>query len=485
MKRSRATGPGEVPAPGRDAAAEAATTPPTGPEEAPDTSFRWPSRGPVPVPQADDARPGASAQDDERSGPAPFLQGEGDERSGPAPFLQGEPGARAGSKPFLQPDPGGGSSGPSPFLQPDPGARRPAPFLQPDTDAGSESGGPPRRGGDDHVPDADDAPTAARTAPIPFDEPDPTRPPGGPALGEPTGAPVHGPVPEGPACLDPAEAAARPPAGRRSRLRRRLRYLRRARELMLRDLGGLVYEVHRTGGGDMPAHANLLATKIERLATLDAEAHALEAVLAAPREQIALFEPGVGGTCDACGELYGSDARFCSRCGTPTSGELQAPERAAVASAVSERAPTLAGPASATRPPLPEEPPEKAAPGAEAATSMLPAAGGDQPTQALRPSTSDEEQDAGDDDTRAVRREGLDRPESEDDRTAPLRRGPADTERGDDDRTAALRREPADGERDADEDRTAALRREPAEDDGDDERTPAPGEVLRWRERRR
>ena len=33
-----------------------------------------------------------------------------------------------------------------------------------------------------------------------------------------------------------------------------------------------------------------------------------------------LFEPGVGGACDVCGELYGSDAKFCSHCGAPTSG---------------------------------------------------------------------------------------------------------------------------------------------------------------------
>jgi hypothetical protein len=31
-----------------------------------------------------------------------------------------------------------------------------------------------------------------------------------------------------------------------------------------------------------------------------------------------VFEPGIGGTCAVCGELYGSAARFCSHCGTPT-----------------------------------------------------------------------------------------------------------------------------------------------------------------------
>jgi hypothetical protein len=122
--------------------------------------------------------------------------------------------------------------------------------------------------------------------------------------------------PSVPAGVDPAEAPMRPPAGRRGRLRRRLRYLRRARELMLRDLGGLLYEVHRTGGGDVEAHATVVGAKVQRIAGLDAEARALETALAAPRGEAVVFEPGVGGTCAACGELYGSDARFCSNCGT-------------------------------------------------------------------------------------------------------------------------------------------------------------------------
>jgi hypothetical protein len=140
---------------------------------------------------------------------------------------------------------------------------------------------------------------------------------------------------------------------------------------MLRDLGGLVYEVHRTGGGDMPAHAGLLEAKLERLVALDGEARALEATLSAPREQVILFEPGVGGTCAVCGELYGSDARFCSHCGAATSGE---PEATPAEAPESERAPTLAEPAPASAEGMPEPPPEPAAPGAEAPTSVLPAA---------------------------------------------------------------------------------------------------------------
>jgi len=123
--------------------------------------------------------------------------------------------------------------------------------------------------------------------------------------------------PNVPAGVDPAEAPLRPPAGRRGRLRRRLRYLRRARELMLRDLGGLLYEVHRTGGGDVQAHATVVNAKVQRIVSVDAEAHAIETALAAPRAEAIVFQPGIGGSCPTCGELYGTGARFCSNCGGP------------------------------------------------------------------------------------------------------------------------------------------------------------------------
>jgi len=144
-----------------------------------------------------------------------------------------------------------------------------------------------------------------------------------PLGGEPQPAPVAEaavvlPQPDGPAGLDPAEAELRPPAGRRSRLRRRLRYLRRARELMLRDLGGLVYEIHRTGGGDMASHAPVVTGKVERIRQLDGESVALETALGAPRGETVVFQPGIGGTCVVCGEIYASSAHFCSECGTST-----------------------------------------------------------------------------------------------------------------------------------------------------------------------
>jgi len=109
--------------------------------------------------------------------------------------------------------------------------------------------------------------------------------------------------------------------GRRGKLRRRARYLRRARELALRDLGGLVYEARRReqdGGA-------LVEEKVKRLAAIDAELHELEATLGAPAGQTVLREPGVGGTCPRCGELHASDARFCAACGLELGAERPAP----------------------------------------------------------------------------------------------------------------------------------------------------------------
>ena len=98
---------------------------------------------------------------------------------------------------------------------------------------------------------------------------------------------------------------------------------------MLRDLGGLFYEVHRTAAATCPRTRRSSATKVERLAGLDAEAAAIEAALGAPRSEAIVFQPGVGGTCDFCGELYGSAARFCSGCGAPAGAAVRATRRRA------------------------------------------------------------------------------------------------------------------------------------------------------------
>jgi hypothetical protein len=107
----------------------------------------------------------------------------------------------------------------------------------------------------------------------------------------------------------------RPTSKRRGRLRRRLRHLRRVREVLLRDLGGLMFEIHRSGGQTERTQA-VLEEKLGRLSTVDAELRELAEILD-DRQARVLREPGIGGTCPLCGELHGSDARFCWACGTP------------------------------------------------------------------------------------------------------------------------------------------------------------------------
>ena len=133
----------------------------------------------------------------------------------------------------------------------------------------------------------------------------------------------------------PASSRSRPaPSARRGKLRRRLRYLRPVRELLLRDLGGFVYEIHRTAGGTpQESHRKLVAAKAERIATLDVEVRGLESRLGEPHAEPVLREPGIGGTCPECGELHASDARYCSRCGTPLDAKARAQRDAAIAAA--------------------------------------------------------------------------------------------------------------------------------------------------------
>jgi hypothetical protein len=155
--------------------------------------------------------------------------------------------------------------------------------------------------------------------------------------------PAHGSAPETtpvradgsplPAGVSPEDLERRRRAARPGKVRRRARFLRRARELALRDLGGLVYEAARR---DQDV-GKLVREKVAHLGVIDSELHALEAELGTPRGETVLREPGVGGTCPRCGELHASDARFCSRCGLDLTA-VPAPQQA-------EAAPEPASPA--------------------------------------------------------------------------------------------------------------------------------------------
>jgi hypothetical protein len=158
------------------------------------------------------------------------------------------------------------------------------------------------------------------------------------------------PVSDLPAGVDPDELAAAPPtSARRSRLRRRVSFLRAAREVLLRDLGGFVYELHRTAGDiEHEAHRRLREVKLSRLTRLDAELHELELRLDDVRRHVVVREPGVGGECPHCGELFGSDAHYCAHCGLPLTESARR--------AVAHEAPP-AQPAAHPQPPPPHDEP--------------------------------------------------------------------------------------------------------------------------------
>jgi uncharacterized protein (UPF0212 family) len=94
-------------------------------------------------------------------------------------------------------------------------------------------------------------------------------------------------------------------------MRRRLRYLRRLRELAFRDLGGLVFDLHRFGRD----RNDLVTAKLEALATIDRELRTLQDGLQERRDFTDLREAGIA-ACPRCGTLHDTDANFCPGCGT-------------------------------------------------------------------------------------------------------------------------------------------------------------------------
>jgi ribosomal protein L40E len=123
--------------------------------------------------------------------------------------------------------------------------------------------------------------------------------------------------PSAPAGTEPEDPVAPSAPGFRSRgrMRRRLRFLRRVRELGFRDLGGLVFDQHRFGRPD----DELVRGKLAALAAIDTELRALQAALDDARPITELREPGIA-ACARCGALHGTDARFCPSCGSPLRG---------------------------------------------------------------------------------------------------------------------------------------------------------------------
>jgi ribosomal protein L40E len=157
----------------------------------------------------------------------------------------------------------------------------------------------------------------------------------------------------------------------RGRLRRRLRYLRRVRELGFRDLGGLIFDQHRFAR----VNTALVDSKLAALGAVDAELRALEHALDDRRPLTELREPGIS-VCSRCGALHGSDARFCPSCGTPVHGARAIAE-------VGESVSMAVGEIGAVTPPrAPSTPPPPAQPLAPAPLQLQPLAPSEAPAPA-------------------------------------------------------------------------------------------------------
>jgi hypothetical protein len=165
--------------------------------------------------------------------------------------------------------------------------------------------------------------------------------------------------------------------GARGRMRRRLRFLRKARELGYRDLGGLVFEMQRLG----ERRDELVAAKLATLAAIDTELRALEDALAERRPLTILRESGIA-ACPRCAAIHGSEDRFCPACGLAMESRADRPIAAVAAPAAPTAGAGLPGPATlTTQAPLSFATPSPATSGATATADPAPA------TAAHRPAT--------------------------------------------------------------------------------------------------
>jgi hypothetical protein len=147
-----------------------------------------------------------------------------------------------------------------------------------------------------------------------------------------------GPPGSTPAGADPGESAGAPGFGARGRLRRRVRFLRRARELAYRDLGGLVFDLHRFG----QRNDELVLAKLNTLSRLDSELRALEFSLDEAQPVTVLREAGVS-ACPRCAAIHSSEDRFCPACGLPMSRRVDLPISGPASTPAADAASALAG----------------------------------------------------------------------------------------------------------------------------------------------
>ena len=145
-------------------------------------------------------------------------------------------------------------------------------------------------------------------------------------------------------------------------MRRRLRFLRKARELAYRDLGGLVYNLHRFGR----RNDALVLAKLDTIGRIDTELRALESALSERQSVTVISEAGVA-ACPRCAAIHGSDDRFCPNCGLAMDLRAERPV------AGPQTAPTPPPPPAST--PMPTPTPAMAPTAAHTPAPAMPATG--------------------------------------------------------------------------------------------------------------
>jgi hypothetical protein len=169
--------------------------------------------------------------------------------------------------------------------------------------------------------------------------------------------------------LEQAGPPTPPGFGSRGRVRRRARFLRKARELAYRDLGGLVFSLHRFG----QRNDELVLAKLSTLSRIDAELRALESSLAERQPVTVLREAGIT-ACPRCAAIHSGEDRFCPGCGLPLSRNVDLPIGAAAVAATPAATPPATAPAPTPAPatPAPAPAPAQAAPGAGSSPAPAP-----------------------------------------------------------------------------------------------------------------
>jgi hypothetical protein len=120
----------------------------------------------------------------------------------------------------------------------------------------------------------------------------------------------------------------------RGRARRRARFLRKARELAYRDLGGLVFNLHRFG----QRNDALVLAKLTTLGQIDSELRAIEGELGERRSITVLREAGIT-ACPRCAAIHGSEDSFCPNCGLSMGRHVDLPIAGAAAAPPPPQAP--------------------------------------------------------------------------------------------------------------------------------------------------